>query len=289
LAQVRASGGPAIDPATREAVEKIVAGLKDEANRLTAAGKKDEAEQKMQSIRAIEQLLNAPRRAGLVVWRPGIPDGPAAEEMKRLHERIGSLRAQAERQPQDGEAHEKMQKEMAELHRKLAELHRGQIFAHPGGLMPGMPGQPGMPVPFGGFPAGGVAAAAPGQHFALQHGGIPAEVQALNQKSAALMQAAAQLQQAGLEEQARDLRKQAEKLQAAAEKIRAEAQPAPGAGGPGGFGVFGGGPPMELQKTIRELQEQIQQLRKEIGELRELLQQPGSGEERRREPRPRER
>jgi hypothetical protein len=40
-------------------------------------------------------------------------------------------------------------------------------------------------------------------------------------------------------------------------------------GGPGGFG---GGPPMDLHRSIYELQEQIQQLRKEVGELRELLQ-----------------
>ncbi len=279
-AQFRVTGGPAIDPATRETLDKIIAGLKDEMKRLQDSGKNDEAEQKLQSIRAIEQILNAPRRGALVnVRQRAIPDGPAAEEIKKLHERIDSLRAQAGNQQQDAEAHAKIQKEMAELHRKLAELHHGGVF---GGMMPGgrpgmpgqpmmagpagMPGQPGMPVPPGGIAAGGIAQMAPGKFFGFQQGGFPAEAQALTQKSAALMQAAAQLQQAGLEDQARDLRKQAEKLQSAAEKIRAEARPAFGGGG------FAGGPPAELQKTIHELQEQIQQLRKEVGELRELLQ-----------------
>jgi len=292
-AQLRLSGGPAIDPGTREALGKVVAGLKEEVKRLEFDGKAEEAKQKFELVLAIERLLNAgPRRAGFVVQRPGIPDGPAAEEIKKLHERIHELRTQAGQKPQDGEAHAKSQKEMADLHRKLAELHRGAVVGTPGGTMPGMPGmpgqpgmvgqrgmpgQPGMPVAPGGFPGGGIAGGgfggtAAGQFFGFQHGGMPAEAQALTQKSAALMQAAAQLQQAGLEEQARDLRKQAEKLEAAAEKIRAKTQPAFD-GGPGGFGAFGGGPPGELQKTIHELQEQIQQLRKEVGELRELLQQ----------------
>jgi hypothetical protein len=283
-AQFRVAAGPPIDPATRETLDKVIAGLKEEAKRLQDSGKAEEAEQKLQSIRAIEHLLSAPRRAGLFIQRPGASDGPAAEEIKKLHERIDELRAQAGRQPQDGEAHAKIQKEMAELHRKLAEIHHGAVF---GGMMPGgrpgmpgqpmmpgpagMPGQPGMPVPPGGVAGGGFAFTAPGQYFGFQQGEGPAEVAALIQKSAALTQAAAQLQQAGLEEQARDLRKQAETLQAAANKIRARAQTAFG-GGPGGFGAFAGGPPAELQKTIRELQEQIQQLRKEVGELRELLQ-----------------
>jgi hypothetical protein len=280
-ANVRVTAGPPIDPATRETLDKIIAGLKEEAKRLQDSGKAEEAQQKLQSIRAIEQLLNSPRRARFVVQRPGIPDGPAAEEIKKLHERIDELRTQAGRQPQDPEAHAKVQKEMAELHRKLAELHHGAVF---GGMMPGgrpgmpgqpgmpgpagMPGQPGMPVHPGGYTVGGFGGAAPGQYFGIQfqQGGIPVEAAALSQKSAALMQAAAQLQQAGLEDQARDLKTQAAKLQVAANKIRAEARPAFGGGG------FAGGPPGDLLKTIHELQEQIQQLRKDVGELRELLQ-----------------
>jgi DNA repair exonuclease SbcCD ATPase subunit len=266
-AQYRLAGGPAIDPAAREALDKVVAGLKDDAKRLQESGKAEEAQQKLQSIQAIEQLLNAPRRAGLYL-------SAAGEEIKKLHERIDALRSEAGRQPQDGEAHAKIQREMAELHRKLAELHRGAVMR---GKMPGMPGQPANAVAPGGFPGGrfdaggGFMGAAPGQFFAWPQGGMPPEAQTLTQKSAALMQAAAQLEQAGLGDQAGNLRKQADKLRAEAEKMRAKAQP--GGPGPGGFGAFAGGPHMELQKTIHELQEQIQQLRKEVGELRELLQQ----------------
>jgi hypothetical protein len=292
-ARFRVAAGPAIDPATREALGKVIAGLKDEAKRLQDSGKNDEAEQKLQSIRAIEQLLNAPRRGGLVNLRQrGIPDGPAAEQIKKLHERIDSLRAEAGQNPHSGEVHAKVQREMAELHRKLAELHQGAVF---GGMMPGgrpgtpgqpgmlgpagMPGQPGMPVPPGVPPGaysvnefGGMA---PGQSFGMQfyQGGVPAEAAALNQKIRALTQAATQLQQAGLEDQSRELKTQAAKLQVAANKIRAEARPAFGGGG------FAGGPPGDLLKTIHELQEQIQQLRKEVGELRELLQ-PRAGSNR---------
>ena len=284
-ANLRIAAGPPIDPATRETLDRIIAGLKEEAKRLQDSGKAEEAQQKLQSIRAIEQLLNAPRRAGLFIQRPGTIDGPAAEEIKKLHERIDALRAQAGRQPQDAEAHAKIQKEMAELHRKLAELHHGAVF---GGMMPGsrpgmpgqpgmlapasMPGQPGMAVPpgvpAGAYTAGGFGGMAPGQSFGIQfyQGGVLAEAAALTQKIGALMQAATQLQQAGLEDQARDLKTQAAKLQVAANKIRAEARPAFGGGG------FAGGPPGDLLKTIHELQEQIQQLRKEVGELRELLQ-----------------
>jgi hypothetical protein len=270
-AQFRIGGGPTVDTATRESLEKIVAGLKDEAKRLESDGRKEEAEQKRQSIRAIEQLLSAPRRAGVVFRQPRVPDGAAAEEIKKLHERIDDLRREAGRQPHDGEAHAKIQKEIADAHRKLAELHQRGGFA---GILPGMPGQPGMPpMVMGGFGTGGFPGAAPGQFFAFQQGGMPAEAQVMAQKAAALTNAANQLQQAGLEDQARELRKQAEKLQAAAEKLRAEAQAAPGGRGPGGFGVFAGGQPGDLQKAIRELQEQVQQLRKEVGELRELLQQ----------------
>jgi hypothetical protein len=284
---LRVVAGPPVDPATRETLDNMIAGLKEEAKRLQDSGKSEEAQQKLQSIRAIEQLLNAPRwdrRTGVFVQRPGIPDGPAAEKIKVLREQIDALREHAGRQPQDAEAHAKIQKEMVELHRKLAELHQGAAF---GGMMPGgrpgmpgqsgmpgaaaMPGQPGMAVPpavpAGAYAAGGFGGMAPGQSFGIQfyQAGVPAEAAALTQKSAALMQAATQLQQAGLEDQARDLKTQAVKLQAAANKIRAEARPAFGGGG------FAGGPPGDLLKTVHELQEQIQQLRREVGELRELL------------------
>src|SRR5438445_8482193 len=53
------------DPAAREAIEKIIAGLKDEAKKLESEGKKEESDRKLQAIRALEPLLN-PRLSAVI-------------------------------------------------------------------------------------------------------------------------------------------------------------------------------------------------------------------------------
>src|SRR5262249_49625705 len=61
----------AIDPETRQAIEKLLAGLKEEVKRLQDEGKKDEAEKKLQSLRALAQLLNPGPQWSAVAMQPG--------------------------------------------------------------------------------------------------------------------------------------------------------------------------------------------------------------------------
>jgi hypothetical protein len=274
--RVRFAQGPAIDAGTREAVDKLIAGLKDEAKRLSGDGKKEEAGKKFQSIQALEQMLNAGPRWGAYAPQP-VPSGgvmaggiarfrevgPVPEELKKLHARLEELRAllaQASK-TQSGEEHAKIEEEIAKIQKQIAEsaqrmsIATGGIGAFPPGApgAPMSPFAPGHPVPPG--PGGGVAFT------------VSPEADALAQKAQALSGAATQLRQAGLEDQARELDQQSAKLRAEAfEKVRARTQHVPGTV------HFTAGPPQELQRSIHELQEQIQQLRKEVAELRELLQ-----------------
>jgi hypothetical protein len=267
-ARLRLADGQVIDPATREALERLMVGLKEEAGRLGNEGKKEEAERKLQSLRAIESLLNPGAgwkalalpspQTGLFTKR-GIrieEGGPAAEEMKKLRAHMEELHAQLSRLPEgDKEGRVKLEHAMRELKTQIGERQRQFVYTQAG---PNAPGAlvPGQPVPAG----GGIV------RFDARFAGPSPEADALARKSAALNQAAAQLSQAGLEDQAAELRKQAEKLRAESEKIRAETAHAPHM-----IGIAGAGP-MELHRSIHELQEQVQQLRKEVAELRDLLQ-----------------
>jgi len=279
---------PTIDPGTRQALEKLIADVKEEAKRLETEGKKDEAGQKAQSLQALEQLLMNPRpRGGGMFNQPLglglIMQNRLADETKSLQARLAELTAQASKN-QEGEAQAKIQQEIADLQLRLAERQRQlQVAAQQPGTplgqrAPTTPYQPGNPGQPGNQRGGGMGGSAYSDHvdaFTRWAEGSP-EAASLMRKSHALSQAANQLQQAGLENQSRELNEQAEKLREEAGKLRAQAmaqrQGQPGFGG-GGSGGFPGGPPMELHRSILELREQIQQLRKEVGELRELLQQ----------------
>jgi hypothetical protein len=267
---LRMTDGPAIDPATREVLEKLMGGLKEEAGRLSNEGKKEEAERKLQSLRAIESLLN-PGAQWKVFAQPGpgtgligkralrIEAGPAADEMKKLHARMEELHAQFSKLPEgDKEGRIKMEHAMRELKTQIGELQRQTVQA--------VPYPPGAPVLAPGLVPGQPVPAGAGARFNVQFGGPSPEADALARKAAALHHAAAQLSQAGLEDQAGELRKQAEKLRAESEKLRAQTAHAPVMAG------FAGAGPVELHRSIHELQEQVQQLRKEVAELRELLQ-----------------
>src|SRR5262249_40856153 len=70
-ALMRLASGQVLDPATREALEKLMGGLKEEAGRLSNEGKKDEAERKLQSLRALDSLLNPAAQ-----WKMLTPPGP---------------------------------------------------------------------------------------------------------------------------------------------------------------------------------------------------------------------
>jgi len=273
---------PTIDSETRQALDKLITGLKDETKRLEAAGKKEEAEKKLQSIRALEQLLNpavgwkamslqpTPQGGGINFVVRTAEEGPANEETKRRADRLQKLQAEESKIKEgDHEAREKLQRLRAELEKTVAERQRRKIVAVPAApgtpFPPGTPMLPGQPMnvpPGGGFGAPGV--------MVWTAGGNPA-ADMLSRQAAALTEASAKLKAAGLEQQSQELHGQAEKLKAQAEKLRAATAAQPNFG-PWGAGGFAGGPPMQLQQSIHELQEQVQQLRNEIGELRELLQ-----------------
>jgi hypothetical protein len=274
LVRARFAESPVVDPATREAIAKLIAGLNDEVKKLESEGKKEDAEKKQQSIRALEQILNPgprwaagarqlmPRDATVFGRRTGIQEaGPVAEEMKKLHARMEELHAQMAKLPEgDKEGRARLEQEMAELKKQIAERHERRIAvfgaqAFPPGFAPGQPLPPGPGArPFVPMP-GGLAPRGPGF-----------EADVLTHKAHALRHAAEQLKQAGLGEQAGELAKQADKLQAEAEKARAQAQDA------ANVRYFAAAPAMDLHRSIQELQEQVQQLRKEVAEIRELLQ-----------------
>jgi len=280
----RLDGRQILDAATREAIEKIVAGLKDDAKRLSGEGKNEESNQKLRSAEALGQLLNQPAAVARV--RPQVKriQARVVNENKaaaaKLKTAAKQLAEQAAKLKQEGKLDEasKLEGELAELKTKIGRVREQMhAFALPG--LPQMPGQPGIP-PFGpqGFGPGQPGGGFPGPHAWGQPGfqghgfgfgsfGSP-EADALTHKAEALSQAAAKLKEAGLEDQSKQIAKQAEEIKAKAEAARAQAAQA--AGGPAGFppGPHAG----ELQRSIRELHEQVQLLRKEVGELRELLQ-----------------
>ncbi len=279
-ARVRLTGPPVVDPATREAVEKLVASLRDEVKKLEGEGKKEDAERKQQSIRVLEQVLNPGPRWAAVAGQPAAggalrariarieESGPSAEELKKLHARLEDLRAQLSKLPEsEKEGRARLEQEIAELKKQIAERHERRIATFPGGgpfppgtpVPPFGPHAPGQPIPPDAWRGH------PGPWFFAAPGGHP-EADTLTHKAHALRHAAEQLKDAGLEDQSRELEKQADRLQAEAEKIRAHAPHEPG------MIHFGGGAAMELHRSIHELQEQIQQLRKEVAEVRELLQ-----------------
>jgi hypothetical protein len=296
LPRVRAAtsagdAGQILDPGTREALEKLIGGLKAEVRRLADEGNKEESANRLQSIRALEQLLDpgpgwavTTRRArswGAVPNRMVYIDGNsrAGQEMKKLHARLAELRDQASKNA-EGEAHAKIQQEIAELHNRLAERKRQLIAASQSGkaFTPGPTGAPPFPKQpvdpatgdFVAHPGGGFRKFSMGWPWGPAGNDVP-EAAALDRKALALFQAAAQLKQAGLEGQGRSLNDQAEKLQAEAERLRARARGAFGV--IAGTGTADGNPAIALQQSIQELKEQIQQLRKEIAELREVVQQ----------------
>ena len=288
-----------VDSQTRESLNKMMAALKEQIGKLEAEGKKDEAQQKVQSLHAIESLLHYTRGRAEIRFTDGQPDPKQTmEEMKKLHSRLGSLAEESSKLPEGAAGErEKIKQEIEKIHREIAEKQQSLILPFPvGGAPQFAPGQvpPGMvPPQFAQQPHG--AAGFPGGGFGFAQGFVPgqpgqppgigaSEGMGLMRKAAALSQAAAQLKSNGLDEQAQPLLAQAEKLRAEAQKMMQEeaakqrAQGGAGGGLGGGFGgmmaggMMGGGPPMDLNRSIRELHEQIQQLRKEVGELRELLQ-----------------
>lgn len=291
-----AQGPQVVDPQTRESLEKMTAALKEQIQKLESEGKKDEAQQKTHSLRAIESLLQGNHRAAAFVFQKQRDTQQALAEVQKLQARLNAMVEESAKLPEGAAAErDKIKQEIEKVKKEIAEKHQS-LNAHSG-----VGGQP-MPFVFGrlfeGGPPGehqfhgggfGLVPGQPGQpgQFKLgQFGHMkPSEGGILAQRAAALSQAAARLKEAGLPDQAKPLQEQAEQFKVKAEKMmleeaeknRAQAQ-AQGAGGFGGGGFhgfggfFGGGPANDLNNSIRELHEQVQQLRKEVGELRELLQ-----------------
>lgn len=272
-----------VDPQTRESLEKMAGGLKEQIQKLQSEGKQDEAQQKARSLGAIQALLHGNPQVRYLQAGASLQN---MEEIKKLHDRMRALVEESSKLPEGAAAErDKIKQEIAKIQKEIAEKHPNVFAAQPS-FGSGQPFVAGMaPQGFGMQPPG--TQQFHGGGFGIMVGspfgfGSSAGT-ALLRKSEALSQAATQLKTNGLDEQAQPLLAKAEQLKAEAQKVmqeEAEKRRAEGAGqggGGGGFGsggiaVFGGAPPMELQRSIRELQEQIQQLRKEVGELRELLQ-----------------
>lgn len=273
-----ADEGQKLDPQTRESLEKLIGSLKDEAKRLEGEGKKDEVARKLQSIEALQQFLagkSVHAVSGRVAHFVHSASGPEAEELKKLHTRRDELaKLLATKADANDEGAAKIKQELANVEKEIAEhAKRFPARAMFGGGFGGMPGMPGM-APMGMTGSGGMMSGAGTGSF----GAIHARSEALARQADALSQAAAQLKQAGLGDQAKQLAEQAEKLRDQAHKLAKEEAERihthlhTGMGG-GGIVAFGGAPPMELQRSIKELHEQVVQLRKEVAEIRELLQQ----------------
>ena len=285
-----AAGPQMIDSQTREMLDKMAAGLKDQIQKLESEGKQDEAQQKKQSLRAIESLLQGhPHVRSLnAVRRPHDPK-LVMEEIKKLHARRAELIEKSSKLPEGGDR-QKLEQEFVKVNQEIAEAPQfGPFLAEVpqdhgmppgvrrhGGTMGGagpLPGSTGWPWSSGVRRHGGTVGGGDMAGFTAVHAPESAGM-ALERKSDALSQAAAQLKASGLDEQAQPLLAQAEEFRAKAQKLmqeEAQRDRAQGAMGMGG-GMMGGPPGLELHRSIRELQEQIQQLRNEVGELRELLQ-----------------
>jgi hypothetical protein len=209
------------------------------------------------------------------------------EELKKLQARREELGKQLATNPNDNAA-AALKQDLAATENAIAQLEKQGEARAIYGIGAGMPGMPGMGGMAGmGPPSGMRGMGMPGRMgpgmggFVHFNPAMHAKSAALAQQAEALSQAAAKLKEAGLADQAKQLADQAEKLkdkaaaQAKREAEQMHAQMHPG-GFPGGSGVAifgGGGPPTELQQSIKELHEQVQLLRKEVAELRQLLQQ----------------
>jgi hypothetical protein len=295
--QTAARGPHAIDRETKAALEKLITGLKEEANRLEGEGKRDEAEQKMQSTRAIERLLTAYQlgmgRSRVVhVTGPGsitfTEASAAAEELNKLQiRRVELERDLALKADVNDEAAAKIKQELANLKNVVRETHRliearavrgeesGMAPVPPGQPMtkPGAPGTPAMPGMGGGIMTG----TWPG---GIVHFGGRANSENLKRQAEVLSRAAAQLKEAGLDERAKSLVEQSDNLKIQAQKMaKMEAElsriysSGPGSSGTGAISVVTSEGSNELQRSIKELHEQVQLLRKEVAEVRELLHQ----------------
>jgi hypothetical protein len=258
------------DPPTREILEKMIVGLKEQIQKLENEGKKEEAQQKTQSLQAIEALLHGnPRIAALGVLRNNRDPKQTMEEIKKLHARLSALAEEKSKLPEGavGERDkifqmiERVKAEIAEQHQSLTApaAVRGQPpqFGIGQGHGPGMAPSQFAQQPQGapGFHRGGIGfvpgIAPPGFARGQPQGFGGSEGMAMLRKSEALSQAAAQLKSNGLDEQAQPLLAQAQEFKAKAEKMMQEeaenrrAQAAEGVGstaggGAGGFGTPGG-------------------------------------------------
>jgi hypothetical protein len=284
------------DPESREALEKLLGGLREEAKRLENEGKAEEASQKIKAIQALEQLLKSQPMAipaGRVQFYT--QSGENDLELKSATDELNKAQATREKLSQrlkvlatDSQEAAKHQQELQAYDEKIDSM-RKRIEATRAGGGTGiryLPAPPGLQLTPGGGTGGMMrGTAGPGMMpggMVARWGAVPVRARSksaeLAHQADVLSQSAAQLKEAGFGDQAKQLAEQAEKLkdQAATQAKREAEQLAAHAHATGGFGgggiAFTAGPPMELHRSIKELQEQVQMLRKEVAELREILQ-----------------
>lgn len=158
-------GAPQIDKATRDAIEKLIFGLKEEVARLQAEGKREEADLKLKSVNALGQLLNptpitkkamtaeAPQKGGFT-FQIGSPQrAPSADELKKLHDQLRELVEKQSQLPEgDKAARASLDRTINNLKKQLERQRQPANPAPGASLLPGAPvpppgaGQPGIPA-----------------------------------------------------------------------------------------------------------------------------------------------
>ncbi len=113
---------PAIDGETRQALEKMIAGLHEEIKKLQADKKDEEAEKKAQSARALRRLLDPVPPPGGVGFFAHTPESEQARaEMTKLHQHLQDLQAKMSQIPEsDKEARARLEQEMTRLKKQMA-------------------------------------------------------------------------------------------------------------------------------------------------------------------------
>jgi len=303
--------GPVNDEHARQALEKVIAGLKQEAAELAKAGKKEELERKAQSITALESLLRG--EAGGVRFFDRRIEGPARIVRKVDDVRLEKLKAEmaelgakmAASSGESGEAREQKLRALGELmgarKAEIEQLVQRKIKERPDAIESGKGPEVSADV---------VKKLAEKRVTFIKKEQDQRQTvkRELERKLSALQRGAEALKGAGLDDQSRKLLDEADQLKREAEAKNREAETAQkrfeeeferamraaneanvvaqkaaadAAGATAArfrneklqiLKTGPGGNPQELQQALLELREQVQELRKEVAQLRGVLE-----------------
>lgn len=301
----------AVNPEARQALEKVVAGLKEEAADLAKTGRKEELERKKQAITALESVLRS-QAEGVRVFDRRI-EGPGRVVRKVDDVRLEKMKAEiaelaakmAASAGQAGEAKEQERRALgnliiarkAQIEQLAQQKVKERLDASGAGKGPDASGDVARKIA-----EKRVAFIKKGQD---ERQTVKRE---LERKLSALQRGAEALKAAGLEDQSRKMLEEAEQFKREAEAKNREAEnaqkraeeefeqamraaneagaiaqkaAADAAGATAARFRDGklqilktapGGNPQELQHSLLELRDQVQELRKEVAQLRGLLE-----------------